>query len=208
MPLAKWYLKKERRFTKGDIQLAVRPGVFHPGLFSSTLFLFEFLKQCDLRNQSLLELGCGSGFLSIVTAKAGAKVTASDISERAVRNAQHNTRLNQVNVTVIHSDLFDQLPCQTFDWIIINPPYYPQQPNSESDFAWYCGEEFEYFRKLFRQLRAFMDEHTTVLMVLTKGCDLDSIFAVAQEYQFRFTLLREKSVLFDERDFIYQIQMD
>ena len=205
VPLTKWYLRKERSYSNADITVRVRPGVFHPGLFSSTEFLGEYLKGINVRDKTFLELGCGTGFLSIAAARRGAKVTASDLSSSAVENTKLNAARNGVSIRVIHSDLFTSIPPGTFDVIAINPPYYARNPENESELAWHCGENFEYFYRLLAQLRVYMHGDTTVLMVLTLGCNLEEIFSIAKASGFEFELLKEKRVLFDERDFLYRI---
>jgi len=207
VPLTKWYLRKERRYSHAGITVRVHPGVFHPGLFSSTGFLAEYLDEINVKDKAFLELGCGTGYLSIAAARRGAKVTASDLSAAAVENTKINAEKNDVSIRVLHSDLFTGIPAGTFDVIAINPPYYARNPESESELAWQCGEVFEYFCKLFRQLYGYMHQDTTVLMVLTLGCDLEKIFLIAKENGFEFELLKEKRVLFDERDFLYRVRL-
>lgn len=206
IPFTKWYLRKERYFRYRDIAIAVHPGVFHPGLFYSTKFLLEFLDGRPLLGKKFLELGCGTGTIAVVAARAGAVVTASDLSLKAVENTRVNAENNHVNIRIVHSDLFDGLDIQLFDIIIINPPYYSQSPKNEEELAWNCGENFEYFSKLFSTIDQYINTDTEVIMVLTRGCDLKSIFTIAQRYNVSFTLLREKAVLFDGRDFLYQIK--
>jgi release factor glutamine methyltransferase len=206
IPVVRWYLRKERTYRNGEIRIKVLPGVFHPGLFSSTEFLFRFLSEQNLKGASFLELGCGSGFLSIAASKAGAEVTASDFSALAIRGTTSNAVQNNVKLNIIHSDLFDSIGPAVFDWIVINPPYYAQAPVNEEELAWKCGENFEYYYKLFEQLPGYTREHSFILMVLTLGCDLTSIFSIADQAGFRFELLREKAALFDEKDFLYRIR--
>lgn len=206
IPAVKWYLRKERKYTFDNTTVSVWPGVFHPGFFSSTTFLLDYLKEQSLSEKTLLEVGCGTALISIVAAKAGAKVTAIDLSNKAIGNAAHNALINSVNIDIVHSDLFQNIKVNLFDWIIINPPYYPQTPRNEEELAWNCGEHFEYFSKLFKSLGDFMHDHSRVIMVLTKGCDLHKIFSIANENNFRLNLIREKKVIFDERDFLYTIE--
>jgi release factor glutamine methyltransferase len=197
-------LRKERTFRFEDIAITVWPGVFHPGLFSSSLFLLSFLKEQNLRDKQFIELGCGSGLIAIYAARQGAVVTATDINQRALSNASQNAVSNQAHIDFIHSDLFMAIN-GTFEWIVINPPYYPKKPTNDADFAWYCGEHFEYFENLFLQLPMHIHENTEIIMVLTKGCDLNAIFNMARRRGFEFQLLKEKNVLLDEKDYIFKI---
>jgi release factor glutamine methyltransferase len=199
-------LRKERAYTYQGVTVKVHPGVFHPGLFYSTKFLVDYLITQPIRNKSLLELGCGTGLISIVCAKQGAIVTASDLSQAALNNTAINVESSGVAIGAIQSDLFDNLSGKTFDWIIINPPYYAKDPANESELAWNCGEHFEYFEKLFKNLRHHINSKSNVIMVLTLGCDLKNIFFIATKYGFEFELIEERNVLFDGKDFLYRIK--
>jgi release factor glutamine methyltransferase len=206
IPLAKWYLRTERSFSYGEIRVKVHPGVFHPGLFSSTLFLLSYLEKQQLKNQTLLELGCGTGLISLVSARKGATVWASDINAKAIENAKINATQNRSEITFVQSNLFETIASQHFDWIIINPPYYARKISALDELAWHCGENFEYFHQLFQTLNNYMHEKTQVIMVLTAGCDLSAIFSIARLNSFRFELVDEKKVFFDGKDFLYRLQ--
>lgn len=205
VPVTRWYLRNERVFTYKDIVVTVRPGVFHPGIFHSTKLLLSYLSEKDLNNKTFLELGCGTGLISIYATKQKASVTASDISKLAIENCKANASRNKADFTIIHSDLFDKIPAQNFDLLVVNPPYYAKDPVTEADYAWNCGSGFEYFEKLFQQLPSFTNEKSQIVIVLSKGCDLKSIFAIAQKNKYSFTLLKEQMRLFDERDFLFEI---
>ena len=206
IPLTRWYLRKERKYRYKGVIVKVFPGVFHPGLFYSTRFLLSFIEKQNLKNKSFLELGCGSGLISVAAAKQGAEVTSSDLNPRAVENCVQNAELNNIQLTAIHSNLFRSIPQKQFDWIVINPPYYAKAVQNDESLAWNCGENFEYFRDLFLDLKNFMHQQSKVIMVLTLGCDIPTIKTIAKENDFDFQLLEEKAVLFDEKDFIFQIR--
>jgi release factor glutamine methyltransferase len=82
--ITRWYLRKERSHTYDGITVKVPTGVFHPGLFFSTHLMLKHLKQYELSGHSVLELGAGSGLVSIWCARQGAKVVATDISTAAI----------------------------------------------------------------------------------------------------------------------------
>lgn len=205
IPLTEWYLRKERKYTFRGTTVTVMPGVFHPGIFHSTLFILQYLDRQVLAKKSFLELGSGTGLISIMAAKAKAYVTATDLSLRAIENTRKNARLNYVEIQIIHSDLFNSLEKKLFDWIIINPPYYPKNPQNDKDLAWYCGADFEYFQNLFGKLNGFISPKTQVIMVLTKACNLEKLFIIGKQSGFEFHLLAENRVFFDEKDLLFQI---
>ncbi|MET9736305.1 HemK2/MTQ2 family protein methyltransferase [Streptomyces sp. NPDC006458] len=73
----------------------------------------------------VLELGTGSGVLALEAARLGGRVTAVDISWRAVTVTWINALLNRQNVRVRHGDLATAVPGRRFDLVIANPPYVP-----------------------------------------------------------------------------------
>lgn len=82
----------------------------------------------ELKNYSkpveILDIGTGSGAIAITLAKnTNAKVTAVDISPKALAVAKKNAVLNKVDVKFIESDLFENLGRKKFDIIVSNPPY-------------------------------------------------------------------------------------
>ena len=198
------YLKWERKYYHDGMRLVVLPGVFHPGLFNSTTFLLEQLKPIDLKNKNILELGAGTGMLSIYCARNKASVTASDISWKAILNLDKNARWNRVSITIIQSDLFDNISKQIFDYIFINPPYYKKDPKTESERAWYCGKNMDYFSNLFKQIREYMNIHSIILMVLSEDCDIPGIQQLAIQNKFEFCKIAENKFLL-ETNYIYKI---
>ncbi len=133
----------------------------------------------DLTDQRFLELGAGSGLISMVAASRGAIVTATDINTQALDGIRENASFNDLDIEVKESDLFDKVSPGSFDIIIINPPYYPKAPKTAGESAWFCGENFEYFRKLFQQLENHNLGTIQTLMVLSEDCDLKRIGQMA-----------------------------
>ena len=83
-PLLENYLSRPRGFAFQNIRLVIPPEVFHPGFFYSTKLLLRCLSRLQLAHKTFLELGAGSGLLSIYAAQKGACVTASDINPFAI----------------------------------------------------------------------------------------------------------------------------
>lgn len=204
-PASEKYLSKERTYNYKGITVTVFPGVFHPGFFYSTKLLLNYFQDLDLRKKYILELGAGTGLISIFTANKGGYVTASDISMTAFYNIEKNVKMTNANVEVVHSDLFDDIPHRRYDYIIINPPYYKKTPSSEKEFAWFGGDDFQYFRKLFSQLGSNFYENTNVIMVISDEADLEMIKSIAGEFNFVMNEIFHKKT-WGENHYIFKIQ--
>src|SRR5258706_3483969 len=207
VPATRWYLRKERNYHFRGIKIKIPPTVFHPGLFPSTRFLLSFLEKQELTSKSFLELGCGSGLISVWAAQQKAIVTACDLNLVAVMACAENAHHNNVEIKVFQSNLFDEFPTIQFDWIVINPPYYARKANNNEELAWHCSENFEYFTKLFSGLHNYIHPGSRVIMVLTLGCDIATIQRIASKNKFEFELKEEEKVLFDDQDFIFEIKV-
>jgi ribosomal protein L11 methyltransferase len=97
-------------------------GTGHSLTTQTTLTLLESLKEGSaLKPQGILDVGTGSGILAICASKLfSAQVTAVDISELAINNAQENCELNGLENEIslsVGSTLFIN---QTFDLVIAN----------------------------------------------------------------------------------------
>jgi release factor glutamine methyltransferase len=79
------------------------------------------------RGASVLEVGCGTGFVSVSKALGGALVSAADIDPVAVALTRHNASLNGCDIDVVRSDIFSDVE-GTFDVVLFNPPYLPTAP--------------------------------------------------------------------------------
>lgn len=204
IPLVKYYLRQDRNYSCKGISIKVLSGVFHPGLYFSTRVLMNYIGRLDLTGRTFLELGAGTGLISLFAAKKGAIVCASDISPRAILNLQLNAALNNLPITILSSDLFDNFPAQTFDFMAIQPPFYPKDPVTFEDYAWYCGREFDFYRKLFRQLENFRHPQSQIFMILSDDCEIESIKQIAVSNGFGLRKVFEKKVLW-EWNFIFGI---
>jgi release factor glutamine methyltransferase len=73
--------------------------------------------------RTVLELGCGSGIITVYAAKKSRHVTAVDISPDAVENTKMNVAAQGLdNVTVLVSNGFDAVS-GSYEVIISNPPW-------------------------------------------------------------------------------------
>ena len=169
-----------------------------------TKVFLDFITQLELKNKSVLELGCGSGILAIQSAFQGAKVTASDINPKAVNSVQEVAEKQGLKVNAVLSDLFQDISQTDFDYIFINPPYYPKKAHNIEENAWFCGENFEFFENLLSQLSELNTNKTEVLMILSDACDLGSITQIAKKNKLHVTEFHHVQLTF-EKNVIYRI---
>ncbi len=199
-----YFYRKPRKYSYQNIEVLVHPEVFPPHLTLSTKILLDFISEKDLKGKFFLELGCGSGIISLLASKKGAKVTASDINKTALDYLNKASEKNDLPVTTVYSNLFEKIQDKSFDYIIINPPYYPKQPKSIKDQAWYCGDNFDYFRNLFNQLPPYLSKKNKTYMILSEDCEVKKIKKISSIYGINFQLsLTKKSPL--EKNYIYRL---
>ncbi|MFJ9346548.1 HemK2/MTQ2 family protein methyltransferase [Streptomyces sp. NPDC101237] len=119
-------------------------GVYAPQ--TDTRLLRRALRREHITSETdVLDLGTGSGMLAMEAARLGGRVTAVDISWRAVAVTWLNALLNGERLRVRHGDLATGLPGgRRFDLVIANPPYVPAPdgvPCRGAARAWDAGTD-------------------------------------------------------------------
>lgn len=94
----------------GDIIIEIDPGMaFGTGTHETTRMCIELLEKYVRKGMIVIDVGCGSGILSIVSSKLGAsKITGVDIDEVAVKASLDNVKLSGAeNVEILHGNMLD-----------------------------------------------------------------------------------------------------
>lgn len=74
----------------------------------------------------VLEIGTGSGLVSMYGSLLTDNITATDINYNALELAEKNFKLNNINtITLKFGDLFEPVKDEKFDVILFNTPYLP-----------------------------------------------------------------------------------
>ncbi|MCY0943017.1 HemK2/MTQ2 family protein methyltransferase [Streptomyces antarcticus] len=120
------------------------PGVYRPQ--ADTRLLAYALAQEELSpSTELLEIGTGTGALALSAAARGARVTAVDVSWRAVATARLNALHRRLPLRVLHGDFATRTRGRRFDMLLTNPPYVPSPepglPSRGPQRAWDAGTD-------------------------------------------------------------------
>jgi len=116
------YFVKKPEVRKYDIQnikfeLEINEHIFPPSPHGK--FFAENMK--INAGETVIDVGTGSGFLAILAAKLGGKVSATDADKDAVELAKKNAARNKVNIDVRQGNYFANFN-KKFDVIVANLP--------------------------------------------------------------------------------------
>lgn len=139
------------------------------GLVEKTI---EFIKKRSINNARILDIGCGSGCISIVLKKElDCLVTAMDISSSALSVAKENAILNNADINFINKDITKYSTKETYDVIISNPPYVSKneevdpKTKYEPDLALFAPNEgIFYYEVIFKQASSLLNKNGLIAL--------------------------------------------
>jgi len=103
-----------------------RYGVFAPVRGEHVDLVAEAARRWSPAGRRALDVGTGSGVLAFVLARAGARVTATDLSSAAVASTREDAARLRLSALVepVEADLFAE---GRFDLVVCNPPWLPAE---------------------------------------------------------------------------------
>lgn len=120
----------------------------------------KFLARFAVRRPSraTLDLGTGSGILSLGASRFSESVVATDLNQRAVDCARFNARLNGVEkIEALTGDCFAPVAGRRFDLILSNPPFFI---TPQGDYL-FCENPMELdglCRRLVKEAHGYLNE--------------------------------------------------
>lgn len=106
--------------TKYDIIIEPKMS-FGTGHHETTYMMLQFLLQTDFSGKSVLDMGCGTSVLAIMSEKRGAtKITAIDIDDWCVENSIENIQRNDCKCIEVKLGDASLLKNEHFDVVIAN----------------------------------------------------------------------------------------
>ena len=110
-----WYPPK-----KNKINITIDPALaFGSGHHETTKSCVKAIKKYVKKDNTFLDVGCGSGILGIVASKLGAKVDACDTDPLAIKSTKENFELNNVKYNTIWEGSVNQTN-KKYDVVVAN----------------------------------------------------------------------------------------
>jgi release factor glutamine methyltransferase len=157
------------------------------------------------RADHVLDLGTGCGLLGIVAAAQAREVVAVDINPNAVRCAQANARLNEVDdrIMFLQGDLFTPLSTKaTFDVILFNAPYLPGRLKKGAlwiERSWTGGRSGrEVIDSLISSCRDYLASRGRVMLLQSTLSSVDRTLSAFRARGFSDRIVAEKKLPFFE----------
>lgn len=150
------------------MKITVNPGVYQTSGDSDLMAESVEIK----KDESFLEIGCGTGVVSIAVAKRASGGIGVDINDKAVENSKQNAETQGVkNVEFLKSNVFENVD-GTFNVIICNPPYTKHEVRDSIDRMFWDPED-EMKQKFFREVKRYLKPNGRIYFGWADFADID-----------------------------------
>ncbi|MBR3476701.1 MAG: methyltransferase [Candidatus Methanomethylophilaceae archaeon] len=186
-----------------DIRIQEDPDVYPPS--DDSILLIESL---DVKQgEKVLEVGCGSGIVSIHCALNGCTVTSGDINPKAVELTRRNFKANRLSSDVVETDVYSAIEGR-FDTIVFNLPYLPVDEEGLLAKAWSGGPDgLGPLPKLLEEAPEHLNKGGRVVVVVSSLMDGAALHELLDQYDYRVIgesrMFFEKLSVVEIRDFPY-----
>lgn len=184
-----------------DLEIKVDSSVLIPR--PETEELVRLILKEDLGGKEILDIGTGSGCIAISLAKnlPNSNVTAVDICKDAMEVAKENSRLNNVNIEFVNTDIFEFKSEKKYDLIVSNPPYVLKSDktsmkqnvlNFEPEIALFVDDNnpLKYYEEIIDFSKNHLNENGQIFFEINdkKSKDFKNILNLKNKYKFDFLM--------------------
>jgi methylase of polypeptide subunit release factors len=75
---------------------------------------------------------------------------------------------------VVESNLFSNIS-ESFDLIFFNPPYYPKEPKTDFEKAFYAGKDYRILKDFASQVKNHLNNKAVIYMIISSDMDLEAV---------------------------------
>ena len=177
----------------------------HPKVYEPAEDTFLLAENLDIkRRDEVLEIGTGTGLITIIAAQNSRRVVATDINEHAIKCALKNTITNRTyNVELREGNLFEPVEGEKFDLILFNTPYLPTDENEKLDDelnAAFDGglEGRKTIDQFIEQVKDYLKEEGRVQLVQSSLSDNEKTISKLEELGFEAEITASEKCFFEE----------
>jgi release factor glutamine methyltransferase len=210
--LVVWLIKKVQKYGPRRVHVLgntyhISEKVFNPKYYYTSQFMARHINvQPD---DSVLDMGTGSGIQAITAGKTASRVVAVDINPEAVQYAARNVEVNGLSnrISVLEGDLFSSIGRdQKFSVILFTPPYMQGKTECYFDHALFDGDN-RLLRRFFKEAGEFITPNGYVQMVYSSIADPESVVEISRECGWRHDLIGHEKTSMEEF-FIYRFRLN
>jgi release factor glutamine methyltransferase len=181
---------------------------FHENVYEPSedtfLFIDTILKNTSLfKNKTILEMGCGSGIISIILSKFAKEINCVDINQDAIELTKQNVKNNNIkNIKIKYSNLFSNIK-NKYDIIIFNTPYLPQN-NEETiesalNYAWDGGlSGRDIIDKFLKDAPNYLTTNGEIIELESSLSNYEKSITFLKEQNFEVNILSELKLCFEK----------
>ncbi|MBO7719717.1 MAG: methyltransferase [Methanosphaera sp.] len=154
-------------------------------------------------DMDVLEIGGGSGLVSIFASRYAKSVDVCDINPYAIECMEANVKLNnRNNIRIIQSDLFENID-SCYDLILFNTPYLPvdEQEHIDDEYskAWDGGADGrKVIDKFIKQAKKYLKKDGMIQLVQSSLSDNNKTLHMLEEEGFNAEITANEHIFFED----------
>ncbi len=173
-------------------KLRTIPGV-HAGSWTDTGLLGKAIEDTVTAEESVLDLGTGTGIQGIIAAKKAKFVTSIDFNPKALECARENIKAHGLagKIELLYSDGFSNLSGRVYDTIAINIPFRWFKPKDILDAA-SNDENYVFLNRFFKEAKDHLSEKGKILFVFANTTDTNYMLHLSRAYGYAKKVIKEE----------------
>ena len=154
-------------------------------------------------DMNVLEIGGGSGIVSIYASLHTKNVCVCDINPHAIKCIEHNVKLNnRDNISIIESDLFENIEGK-YDLILFNTPYLPvseeEHDDSQYSKAWDGGSDGrKVIDRFIKNVKGYLKPNAIVQLVQSSLSDNQKTLDMLEHQGFDAKITATEHIFFED----------
>ncbi len=177
----------------------------HPHVYEPAEDTFLLAENLNIkRSDEVLEIGTGTGLITVIAAQRSRKVVATDINKHAVECALKNIIANRTyNVELREGNLFEPVKDEKFDLILFNTPYLPTEEDEKLDDelnAAFDGglEGREAIDRFLEEVKDYLKDGGRIQLVQSSLSDNEKTIKKLEELGFNAGITASEKCFFEE----------